>query len=1182
MRTQFYHLICFLMMAATLVAEAQQTYTWNGGGGDWNVAGNWTPSGVPGVGDTAIVAGDVALGNNITIGGLTFTNGTISGDYDIEITGKMTWTKGALAGNGELQINSGAMVTISGSSAKDLDERNLENSGNIVWDGSGTIRMENGSQFNNLAGGTVDAQADAFMDFIGLPGGTFSNAGTFQKTAGSGNTTIDVFCTNTGNIAASSGTIKFTRGGNYGGTFTPSAGGIVRFNGGYQLLDNVSASGTGIVQLASDSLEIGSSGFTVNAGTTFLISGGILTGSGNVTVPGILNWTGGTIGGSGSFSVTGSYNFTGSNDKTLNTQTLNVNGPGSWTGDGDLKLTENASFQINGDTLEIQTDADVRYVAPSGGTMSNSGTILKTVDNGTCAINVALTNTGTIHSSTGKILINNISNATNAAFFSGSSGTIEFGDFAHSFQTVVFDSSGSIMINKSQITLSGGGLTINAASTVTMDGSGAEIAGSGNLTIHGRLNWLRGTISGSGSVVNNGTVEIGSARSRTLSERVFTNNNDIIWTGTGSLRFTEGVSFQNAAAGTFDFQIDALLDSLAPGGGTFTNMGTIEKTAGAAIATIDVPVNNNGTIDVSSGTLRLTRGGTGTGGSYTIGSGATVEFDGGTHQLTNIGINSSGTMLLTTNTLQVNGNDVTINTPGILAIAGGFLTGNAKINVGGTLDWTGGTISLDDTLRLTDSTSISSASTKNLVGGVVENSGVVLWSGSGDVDVSDQAVIINNAAAVFKTDAAADLAYQAPMGGRLINDGTFRKFDALIDSEVSIDFINNGTLEIQEGQLDFSDTLSNTTTGLIQGNGTLRVSNADFINHGTIAPGLSPGKLLGRGTFPFQSDAILSIEIGGPTAGVGYDRLALSQDAELDGILNVKLIDGFVPAAGDTFRVMTFSSRSGTFNTFNSPVVFNTTVFNITYNSDEILLTAQAVPNAVAASAKVWLEGAVSSDSMHTTLNQAQLLPLAQPFNTAPWLYSGGEALDSIPDGVVDWVLLELRSALDSSLPVSRQAAFLLKDGSIVDTSGSGPVNILAEDDMYFLVVHHHNHLSVMSALALTLGESATLYDFTTAQTQAFGTNPMKEVSTGKFALYAGESNGDGGVDAQDKNSFWRLQNGTVWQYSKFSDFNLDGGVDVLDLNHFWRSNNGASTQVPSDAEPFLPPGKAERARAEN
>ena len=76
-------------------------------------------------------------------------------------------------------------------------------------------------------------------------------------------------------------------------------------------------------------------------------------------------------------------------------------------------------------------------------------------------------------------------------------------------------------------------------------------------------------------------------------------------------------------------------------------------------------------------------------------------------------------------------------------------------------------------------------------------------------------------------------------------------------------------------------------------------------------------------------------------------------------------------------------------------------------------------------------------------------------------------------------------------------------DGGIVDLDGTSAVAFpgVADGD-YYIVVYHRNHLPVMSAAAVTLAEGVTVnYDFTTAQSQAFGTNAMSEVATGVYGL---------------------------------------------------------------------------------
>ena len=51
-----------------------------------------------------------------------------------------------------------------------------------------------------------------------------------------------------------------------------------------------------------------------------------------------------------------------------------------------------------------------------------------------------------------------------------------------------------------------------------------------------------------------------------------------------------------------------------------------------------------------------------------------------------------------------------------------------------------------------------------------------------------------------------------------------------------------------------------------------------------------------------------------------------------------------------------------------------------------------------------FLEGPFNGSSMTTYLNLFGLIPLSQPYNSAPWNYTGTENVESIPTDVGDWV----------------------------------------------------------------------------------------------------------------------------------------------------------------------------------
>ena len=141
------------------------------------------------------------------------------------------------------------------------------------------------------------------------------------------------------------------------------------------------------------------------------------------------------------------------------------------------------------------------------------------------------------------------------------------------------------------------------------------------------------------------------------------------------------------------------------------------------------------------------------------------------------------------------------------------------------------------------------------------------------------------------------------------------------------------------------------------------------------------------------------------------------------------------------------------------------------------------------------LEGPANESGMMNAMNLQGMIPLSQPYNMAPWNYTGTESAVTIPANVVDWVLVELRDATSaanatSATRIARQAAFILNDGSIVGMDGSSILQFTNSiNQQLFAVVHHRNHLAILSANALTSSAGVYNYDFTTALQQNFWWN---------------------------------------------------------------------------------------------
>jgi hypothetical protein len=111
----------------------------------------------------------------------------------------------------------------------------------------------------------------------------------------------------------------------------------------------------------------------------------------------------------------------------------------------------------------------------------------------------------------------------------------------------------------------------------------------------------------------------------------------------------------------------------------------------------------------------------------------------------------------------------------------------------------------------------------------------------------------------------------------------------------------------------------------------------------------------------------------------------------------------------------------------------------------------------------------------------------------------------------------------------------------------------------YFIVIKHRNHLETWSKYAVnfTLGNS-TVYDFTTAATQAYGNN-MKQVGS-VWVLFGGDANHDGDISALDIPIFIS-QFGTQGYLA--ADLNGDGDVNGLDAM-ILVANFGISKIIPT------------------
>jgi len=278
-------------------AEVDANFSWTGStAGGWNSPGNWSPSGPPGVGDTALFDGVFINQPNLTTGATVGTvhmatgvvqNVTISANPGavlnisalgilgtgilVDNTNSFTLTISATLGINNNQAwtnNSGNLFTVSGDISLSGNNLTVNGTGNTLI--SGVIAgVANGSTLTKDGSGTLTLTGnDTFTR------GTTVNGGTLlvNNTAGSGAVTVNNAGSTLGGIGTISGAVTLNAGAN-----------VAPGNGG----NNTAILNTGALTLASTSnFRVDINGTTVGSGYDRLnvATGGVTITGSNVVI----------------------------------------------------------------------------------------------------------------------------------------------------------------------------------------------------------------------------------------------------------------------------------------------------------------------------------------------------------------------------------------------------------------------------------------------------------------------------------------------------------------------------------------------------------------------------------------------------------------------------------------------------------------------------------------------------------------------------------------------------------------------------------------------------------------------------------------------------------------------------------------------------------------------------------
>jgi autotransporter-associated beta strand protein len=147
--------------------------------------------------------------------------------------------------------------------------------------------------------------------------------------------------------------------------------------------------------------------------------------------------------------------------------------------------------------------------------------------------------------------------------------------------------------------------------------------------------------------------------------------------------------------------------------------------------------------------------------------------------------------------------------------------------------------------------------------------------------------------------------------------------------------INGGVLKV-DGSIA-SNTFVN-HGGTLAGTGTV---NGNVTNSGKIMPGDAPGTLTINGNYTQSSSGTLLIDIAGTGAGE-FSVLNVLGTANLSGLLNPDLLNGFVPTIGESFTFLNYEAVTGRLSIFDRNIDSVAEHWEISYLPTSAILTVVA------------------------------------------------------------------------------------------------------------------------------------------------------------------------------------------------------------------------------------------------
>jgi hypothetical protein len=527
-----------------------------------------------------------------------------------------------------------------------------------------------------------------------------------------------------------------------------------------------------------------------------------------------------------------------------------------------------------------------------------------------------------------------VSASINSLTLGGTSGTSTLTNSGNSSLTIA----GALTINQTgTLTLFSGsataGGTVMNAGTVNLNNnssiSGATLVNSGNINVN------VGFVNATGTLTNTGTIIGLDASDSVSSSNTFTNS--------GAINV-----YSVSVGGTLTNQGVISAQVLNVGGNLINqSSGTIEGFMPGSTMSVSGELANNGTVDSRYGSAVF--------GSL-LNPGGGVIRSGADTVLGNVA--SDGNILVVSLgeneppvSFEIGGNFIT---SGLLNVAGSGGTGASATAAGNITNTRSGIIEVDTLSSLDGASITNSGSIRTGVQGIDPGGntvqantlnnlagGIIVLGGAGD---TGQFGYINNAGSIS-----------------IANGASLEILSSHAPTNAIPGFLNSGTVLISQGGMLFSPLTYSQTGGQTTVDGRLHVAGNGIVNFaggavygngGTIQGNVISNAMFNMGDMPNTvgmmaitgkytqgANGSLAFDIASLTS---FDQLNVSGHAQLNGLMRVDLLNGYIPQLGDAFEIMTYGSESGTFSMVVGLPINGQEHFVLEYNSTDLTLDVQS------------------------------------------------------------------------------------------------------------------------------------------------------------------------------------------------------------------------------------------------